>query len=226
MRVILTLCLLLAFVSCSSVNKTGDDQTDKLIQHLAKGKTLISKDFDEKFQKDGLLNGHYVAIGTVIDKYSRNEASLKVLAEANATAKLLAGAPLEFKKMVQRTVSSSDDSGGSAEEISVSISEVKALTGIVSNYDDSQCVSYAIPNQDMKYDVQKECRVLLRVPTGNLLKAYDFTLNNKYGISEKDVKESLKDQLFKSFGDGLEKKLPEREPSNLPTEVINPQISV
>ena len=89
-----------------------------------------------------------------------------------------------------------DGDEGSTQESQIQITEVKSLTGIKSNFDDIQCVTSAIPKQDLKYKYVKECRVIVRVPAINLAKAYDYTLEKKYGISKKNkIDEILMDEL-------------------------------
>lgn len=200
MKTILIVSLLLSLASCSSVQKTGDDQTDALVEHLSKGERVIGKDWEEKFNRDGFINGEYVAIGSASSRdIDYLQKPLRVNAEAEATARLLRSAPSDFKKIVQKVLNTLDGDEGSTQESQIMITEVKALTGMKSNFDDIQCVTKATPNQNMKWNFNKECRVIVRVPASNLAKAYDYTLEKKYSIARKnDIEELLKQEMFGS----------------------------
>lgn len=199
MRILMILGLI-GLTACSSVPKTGHQETDAVIAHMSKPKAVIGKDWDEKFKKDGFINGEFVAIGSVTSHVNDNEGRLKLAAEADGTSRLLTSAPTEFKKIVQRAVSTMDSSYGSADQVHISVTEVKALTGLKTGFDDTQCVTTASPNTDLKYDFLKECRTIMRVPSSNLAKAYSYTLDKKYGIKEQsEIKEALNKQLIEQI---------------------------
>ncbi|MCM2350176.1 MAG: hypothetical protein NDI69_09145 [Bacteriovoracaceae bacterium] len=183
---------LVGLVSCASSNKTGDPGTDAVIAHMSQGPKVMGKDWDEKFLKDGFINGDYIAIGSAtsrdIDYFQK---PLRVNAESEATARLLRSAPTDFKKIIQRSLNTLNGDEGSTQESQIMITEVKALTGMKSNFDDVQCVTRAEPRQDLKYNYVKECRVIVRVPALNLAKAYDYTLDKKYGIKQQNQLEDI-----------------------------------
>lgn len=183
---------------CSSAPKsTIESQNDAVVAHLAKGKKALGQDFDQKFEKDGIINGEYVSIATIKGSVNDNEKQLLALASADAKAKLLESAPLEFKKVVQNALSTASGDNGSVDSVAISVNEVQALTGLMSNFNDSQCVSYAVPNSDLGYNYIKECRVIFRVAGANLMKAYKYTLDKKYGMKEESaIKDILKKQLM------------------------------
>lgn len=170
--------------ACSSVPQTGHQETDALISHMSKPKAVIGKDWEEKFKSDGLVGGEFIAIGSTISHVNDHEGNMRLMAEADATSRLLTSAPTEFKKIVQRAMSSVDGHTGTVDQGHISITEVKALTGLKTNFNDSQCVTSATPNTELKYDFLKECRTIMRVPANNLSKAYSYTLDKKYGINE------------------------------------------
>jgi hypothetical protein len=190
-KTLLMVSLLVITVSCSSV-KTGDNDADALIAHMSKDKKVIGKDWDEKFTKDGFINGEYIAIGSSTNRdIDAMHRPLRVKADADATARLLRSAPTDFKRVVQSVLNSLDGDEGSVQESQIMITEVKSLTGMKSNFDDHQCVTIAIPNQNLKYNFVKECRVIVRVPASNLMRAYDYTLEKKYSIQKKNDIEAL-----------------------------------
>jgi hypothetical protein len=202
MKTTIIILSLVTLASCSSVPKTGHDETDAVISHMSKPKAVIGKDFEEKFKRDGFIGGEYIAIGSVVNNVNYHEGNMRIMAEADATSKLLTSAPTEFKKIVQRAISSLDGSNGSVEQNHISVTEVRALTGLKTQFDDVQCVNTAAPNTDLKYDFLKECRVIMRVPASNLMKAYNYTLDKKYGIQEQSaINDMLKQQLFEKVLD-------------------------
>lgn len=196
---VLMIVSLSGLVSCASQQKTGDQETDALIAHMAKGTVVVGKDFDEKFNKDGFINGEFVAIGSAnsadLDYLVR---PLRVRAEADATARLLKSAPAEFKKIIMGAIDTANGDEGSVQESQIQISEVRGLAGLKSNFDDIQCVKTATPNQDMRYSFNKECRVIVRVPASELIKAYKYTLDKKYGIQQaNDIQKLLLQEMNK-----------------------------
>lgn len=200
MRNFIMVFSLIGLVACSSTNKTGDQGTDAIIEHMSKGPKVMGKDWEEKFLKDGFISGHYVAIGNAtnrdIDSFHQ---PLRVHAESAATARLLKSAPTDFKKIVQRVINTLDGDEGSTQEAQISITEVKALTGMTSNFDDHQCVTTAHPTSTLKWTYIKECRTVVRVPASNLMKAYDYTLEKKYSILRKnDIEKLLQKELLGS----------------------------
>lgn len=199
MKTILSLAMILGLVSCASNNKTGDQHTDAVIAHMGKGEQIIGKDWEEKFNKDGFINGEYVAIGFAkSNDFYNNDIPMKLRAEAVATSKLLNSAPTDFKRIVVRTINSANNDEGNVQESQVRITEVKALTGMKSDFTDTQCVKKATPTQDLKYSFVQECRVIVRVSASDLMKAYDFTLDRKYSIKQKNqIQEMLLEEISK-----------------------------
>jgi hypothetical protein len=207
MRNLLMVLSVFGLAACSSVPKTGHQETDAVIAHMSKPKAVIGKDWEEKFKRDGLIGGEFVAIGSTVSHINNHEGNMRLTAEADATSRLLTSAPTEFKKIVQRAVSSVDGNNGTTDQVHISITEVKALTGLKTKFEDSQCVTSATPNTDLKYDFLKECRTIMRVPASNLAKAYSYTLDKKYGIKEQsEIKEALNKHLLSEI-----KSNPERE---------------
>ncbi len=188
---------LIGLSACSSVQKTGDEQTDALLRHMSQETRVIGKGFDEKFTRDGIINGQYVAVGSAtsadLDYLVR---PLRVRAEADATSRLLKSAPSEFKKVIMGAIDSANGDEGSVQESQVQITEVKALVGMKSNFDDIQCVKTASPNQQMKWNYSKECRVIVRVPANELLKAFKYTLGRIYNVQQQnDIQKVLLEEL-------------------------------
>lgn len=200
---ILIFSSLIVLVSCSSTNKTGDHHTDAVIAHMSQEPKVMGKNWDEKFLKDGFINGDYVAIGSASSRdIDYLQKPLRINAESEATARLLRSAPTDFKKVIQRSINTLDGDEGSTQESQIMITEVKSLTGMKSNFDDIQCVTVATPNQMLKYHYVKECRVIVRVPALNLAKAYDYTLDKKYGIQKiNKIEEIIQKELMGSKQD-------------------------
>jgi hypothetical protein len=207
MKKLVPLLCMLSMTSCSSIPKSNiEEQNEAIMKHLTKGKQIIGKDFESKFEKDGMHNGEYLSIGSVTGLVNDNEKQLIALASAEARSKLFESAPMEFKKVVQHALSSSLGGNGSIDSIAISIHEVKALTGLTNNFNDIKCVVYATPNTELGFDYAKECRVIFRVSGPNLLKSYNYTLNKKYGLKEESaIKDILKQQLMEKILDNESK---------------------
>lgn len=197
-------------VGCSSTPQQKiEDQNEQVISHLEKGKRIIGKDFDEKFAHDGLINGDYVAVGSykTDDQFSNNMNHL-LRAGEDARSKLITSAPTEIKKIIQSAISTISNSH-EADQVQITITEVQALTGMSSGLNDSQCVKFAEPTQDMKFKYTTECRVLVRVPASSLMKAYNYTLDKKYSVKEDNqIKEIMRQQLMEKV---LEKPLASKQ---------------
>jgi hypothetical protein len=192
--------MLLGVIGCSSTPKTGDAETDKVLAHMRKGDFVVGKDWEQKFLQDGLIGSEVVAIGSsarsVLGANKISVANLRLMAETDARERMLLSAPSEFKRLIQKAIQSVDNDEGTVDASSVSISEVKALTGIRNNFNDFQCVKTAHPTEDLKYSYSTECRLILRVSSSELQKSYSYTLSSKYGIKEQStISEILKKEL-------------------------------
>lgn len=197
------LLITLSIVGCSTTpQQKVENQNDAVISHLEKGKRVIGKDFEDRFNKEGLINGDYIAIGTF--ETTNNNAqrfSMVLKAEEDSKSRLLNSAPTEFKKVVQNAISTVSGSND-AEKVTITVSEVQALTGLNSNLNDIQCVKFAMPTEDLKYEYSTECRVITRVPASNLLKAFNYTMDKKYSLKdEAGIKDILKEQLMQKVLD-------------------------
>lgn len=196
-KIIYPLMVMALIAGCSSAPKSPVEENNQaVINHLAKGKQVIGKDFEERFSKEGLVNGDYVAIGSFEAKHSGSDlAFAKLKAEEDSKSRLLNSAPTEFKKVIQNAISSVSGTND-VEKVTISVSEVQALTGLTSNISDVQCVRYSNPTEDLKYEYSTECRVITRVPASNLLKAYNYTLDKKYSMKQESA---IKDLLHKQL---------------------------
>lgn len=196
----LVLFSLSTLMACSSVPKSSQDNRHELLfSHLAQEKRVLGNQFDSKFEKDGILNGEYVAIASIKAPIAENEKQLLTMAAADAKATLLESAPQQFKRVVQSAISTTMGGNGTVDSSSISVNEVRALTGVTVNFADTQCVKYALPNESLGYDYIKECRAIARVPAANLFRAFKYTLDKKYADLEgsNSVKEVLLKELQK-----------------------------
>lgn len=190
----------IGLVSCSSApvpKSPVDTQNENIINHMSKGKKIIGKDFESKFQEDGFINGEFVAIGSVKAHYTTNEKAMISMASMEAKSTLLESAPSEYKKIIQNALSYVNNNNGTQDSVGIYITEVKALTGIRVNFSDTQCVLYAEPKVDVNYEYIRECRAIARVPATNLDIAYKYTMDRKYKIEEQiKLKEIMSKQLM------------------------------
>lgn len=184
----LTLSLLITLASCSSVKLTEDQQ--KVRDHMAQGKIYTGGEFSSKFQ-DSDTGASLVKVGIATYPAGTNDSLIKSHAIADGKFKLTEGAPAFFKSMVQRVIGSSLGNEGDFSQVDVSVSEVKALTGIQSRSQDIECKTVMEPTVELGYNTVKECRALVSVSKANLRKAYDFTISQKYGIKEKSEIDKL-----------------------------------
>ena len=192
MRTVIFVFVLFVLASCSSVPKTGDVKTDAVISHVAQESQIIGEQWQEKFTKDGFVDGNYVAIGSSSTaNMNYNTKPLRLSAESDALARLLRSAPTDYKRIVKKVLNSMSDGDGQVSETDISITEVRSLTGVTSNFNDIQCIKTVSPTQEMKWSFAKECRVILRISPEDLSRAYDFTLSKKYSIKRKNEIEAL-----------------------------------
>lgn len=199
----------LSLVGCSSVQapkNSVDIQNDIIMNHMAQGKKIIGKGFDSKFSQDGLINGEYVAIGSVKATYTTSEKSMISMASMDAKATLLESAPSDYKKVIQNALSYVNNDNGTKDSVGIYITEAKALTGIKVNFSDTQCVVYAEPKADVSWEYLRECRAIARVPATNLSIAYKYTMDRKYKIEDQlKLKDLMSKQLMGALiGDGPE----------------------
>lgn len=80
----------------------------------------------------------------------------------------------------------------------MSITEVQGLKGVMVKEEDAECRVVISPNAQGEYDNLRECRAISQVPLSELNKAYDFTLEKKYGSATKtSIEKLLDDQIRK-----------------------------
>jgi hypothetical protein len=194
----LSIFSLVTLVACSSTPKTIQSYSNEnILNHMSQEKKYLGNSFDTRFEKDGILNGEYVAIASIKGSVTDNEKQMITMAAADAKATLLENAPQNFKKVVQSAISTTMDGNGTVDSSAVSVNEIHALTGVMVKFEDTQCARYAVPNENMGYDFIKECRAIARVPAINLARAFKYTLNKKY--ADLEVSNSLKDNLLKEL---------------------------
>jgi hypothetical protein len=196
----LALLSLSTLMACSTAPKSVHENRHELIlTHMAQEKKFLGSQFEPKFEKDGILNGEYVAIASIKGPIAENEKQLLTMAAADAKATLLESAPQQFKRVVQSAISTTIGGNGTVDSSAISVNEVRALTGVTVNFADTQCVKYALPNEHLGYDYIKECRAIARVPAANLTRAFKYTLDKKYADLEgsNSVKEVLLKELQK-----------------------------
>ena len=186
---------LMTLVACSSApNTIQENRQENILTHMNQEKKFLGNSFDPKFEKDGILNGEYVAIASVKGSVTDNEKQMITMASADAKATLLETAPQEFKRVVKSAISTAMGGNGSFDSSAVSVNEVRALTGVMVNFADTQCVKYAVPNENLGYDYIKECRAIARVPATNLAQAFKYTLSKKY--ADLEASSTVKDNLL------------------------------
>ncbi len=190
----------LSLASCASApeeKQVVEVQNDIILKHMAEGKKVIGKDFDKKFSEDGLINGEFVAIGSVKASYNTNEKSMLALATMEAKSTLLESAPSEYKKVIQSSLSYVNNDNGALDSVGIYVTEAKALTGIKVQFSDTQCIVYALPKMDVSYEYVRECRAIARVPATNLATAYKYTMDRKYKMEDQlKLKEIMHKQLM------------------------------
>lgn len=202
MKVLKLSVLTLILVSCSSspFEETTKEQ-NMVNEHLSQGVKYLEGDFDAKYLKSGRAGAYVTAVGSSIHPVETNQKMVENAAVADAKFRLTESAPSEFKKEVQRAIGTEAGGVGEFSQIDVSVSEVKNLTGIKVKYEDIQCKTRVEPTSDGGYRTMKECRSLARVRAGELKKAYDFTVAEKYGVSKSKVSSSVSRSLSSAKAD-------------------------
>lgn len=210
MRVLL-LTVILTLASCSSTPLELQMKRQELInEHLSQGKRYIKGDFAPRFSTSGNDGIHVRAVGISVYPAGANEALTKSASVSDGKFKLIESAPSEFKSMVQRAIGNSLGHTGEYNKIETSVSEVHALEGIESGANDTQCKIVVEPTVELTYRTSKECRSIVKVSVVNLRKAYDFTIERKYGLKKRSVVQDILNQQLNNSVNG------NREVSSVP----------
>jgi hypothetical protein len=114
-----------------------------------------------------------------------------------AKFKLVESAPTEFKSLVQQAIGNSLGYTGEFTKIETSITEVHALRGIEVKEDDIVCKMVVEPTIEGGYSNMRECRSIARVPLTELNKAFNFSMEHKYGPQQKNSVEKLLEEQLK-----------------------------
>ncbi|MDD3412486.1 MAG: hypothetical protein PHY47_00635 [Lachnospiraceae bacterium] len=199
MKTLTTTMMIMCFflIGCSS--SPFKEQMEKqaiIMEHMKQGKQYIGGAFDQKFNQSGSDGTNLRAIGTSTYPVTSNENLARSAAIADAKFRLIDSAPTEFKALVQRAIGNSLGYQGEFNQIETSVIEVKGLRGIEVNENDVACKVASEPTTEGGYNTVRECKAIARVPMHQLNKAFDFTMEHKYGIQEKSsVEKILEEQL-------------------------------
>ena len=189
---------LIMFGCSSSPFKESTKRSDMIADHMAKGKRYVGGDFDSRFNSSGSDGFTVKSIGKSLYPVNQNEELAKAAAIADAKFKLIQSAPSEFKTVVQKAVGNSLGFTGEFNQIDMSLTEVHGLKGVIVKEEDVECKVVTSPNIQGDYDHLRECRAISQVPLSELNKAYDFTLEKKYGsIGKSSVEKILNEHLHK-----------------------------
>lgn len=200
MRIICLILMLLVFVSCSTnPYKEQSLKQQAIMEHMAQGKQYIGGKFDSKFSSSGSDGMNLRSIGVATYPVDMNEQLAKSAAVADAKFKLTDGAPTEMKRLIQKAIGNSLGYVGEFNQIETSVTEVHALRGIEVKEDDIQCLIVSEPVSDGTYRTSRECKAIAKVSLSELTKAFNFTVERKYGIKEESVVQKiLNEQLNNS----------------------------
>lgn len=203
MKLLLLLILVTIITACSSVPdslKKEMERQELIAKHLSQGKRYVGGDFDSKYQTDGDDAVVLKRIGISTYPANSNETLAREVAISDAKFKLMSAAPSEFKSMVQKAIGNTLGYQGQYNQIETSISEVQRLEGIEVSNMDVECKMVIEPTADLTYKNLRECRAIATVPLRLLREAFDFTIENKYGTTQKSkIEEMLNQQLEDIF---------------------------
>ncbi len=183
-------------VGCSSSPfKEETAQQNKINQHLSQGVKYLEGDFEEKYNSSGRSGMYMTAIGTAIYPVEKSQKVVESAAVTDAKFRLTESAPSNFKREVQQAIGTEYEGVGDYSEISVSVTEVRGLTGIKVRYSDISCKTKVSPTSKGSYKTERECRAIAKVKLSDLKKAYSYTLDEKYRGKKKQIDRRVAQQL-------------------------------
>lgn len=197
--ILLTMTFVAFFlVGCSSTPYQQLKERQELINaHLEQGKKYIGGEFDPRFTAGGDDGINIRKVGVAIYPAGSNESLAISAAVDDGKFKVIESAPSEFKSMVQRAIGNSLGFTGEYNKIETSVTEVQRLSGIKTSRRDIQCKKVMEPTADLGYRRTLECRAIVSVEKRELQKAFDFTLESKYGIKKKSFVQKILNQQLK-----------------------------
>ena len=182
--------------SCSSSPfREESKQQDMVNKHLSMGVKYLEGEFDEKYRSSGRDGAYLKAIGSAIYPAGSSQKLVESAAVSNSKFRLVSSAPSEFKKEVYQAISSELGGVGEFSETAVSVTEVRNLTGIKSKFEDVQCRTKVSPTAQGSYKTELECRAVSSIKMSELKRAYDYTVQKKYGVKKSKLEKRLKQQL-------------------------------
>lgn len=185
-------------VGCSSTPyQQMKEKQDMINMHLAQGKKYIGGEFDPRFTAGGDDGINIRKVGVSVYPSGSNESLVISAAVDDGKFKVIESAPSEFKSMVQRAIGNSLGFTGEYNKIETSVAEVQRLSGIKTSRRDIQCKKVMEPTADLGYRRTLECRAIVSIEKRELQKAFDFTLEAKYGIKKKSFVQKILNQQLK-----------------------------
>lgn len=178
--------------------KAQREKNDMIVEHMKQGKQYVGGEFDARFNQSGNDGMTLRSVGTSMYPIQTNEELSRAKAVSMAKFKLIESAPTEFKSLVQQAIGNSLGYTGEFTKIETSITEVHALRGIEVKEEDTVCKMVVEPTIEGGYSNMRECRSIARIPLVELNKAFNFTMEQKYGPQQKNSVERLLEEQLKA----------------------------
>jgi len=190
-------CLLIGLVVTSCASRPFEEeskQADKMMEHLSQDVKYSGGDFPDRFNESGVKGSIVVAVGKSVHELNKSEKMAASAAVSDAKFQLINSGPTTFTSEVVKRVSTELGDTEEFDQKDISITKVRNLKGIQIKQSDVICKKRIEPTQGRaKYKYMRECRAVATVKLGELLDAYDFTINGnlKRKTNKKEISKLL-----------------------------------
>ena len=173
--------LMIVIVGCSSnpMIKQAEMQHDA-IESLVKEDRIIGDSLPDWVNKSGIENGMVYVVGQAEFNVDKSPLYVRKAATMDAEVKLISDAPSDVRILTQNVLSGIGVDSSEFHQIQTKLQTVIGLNGIKINQEKMTCrkiVRYG----SMSAYVVRSCWVQASVPLNKLMKAYQRTLQMKFG---------------------------------------------
>lgn len=177
MKRVLTMFLALSLAACSTSKVKESEKT--ALSNAEREDKIIGGDLPEWAEQSGIVDGRLFEVGYAEMPLDKAEHFIKKAALMDAEVKLLSEAPTDFRVITQNALTGAGIDSSEFYQIQTSLKEAIGVTSLKSHK--STCRKI-VRNLESSSTVMRGCWYQASVGTADLRKAYQLTLQKKYGV--------------------------------------------
>lgn len=184
------LAALSLLVSCSTVTKPSSEDK-KLFGNSVLDDKMYGDPLPEWSKFSGIKDGRLYTVGYAEYSVNKSETYVKKAAIMDGEIKLISDAPADFRVITQNSLLGSGIESGEFNQIQTKLQEVIGSTGFKGH--DETCRKI-VRHMESHSSIFRGCWVAVSANISDLRKAYQLTLERKYGVGKASKFDDLMNQ--------------------------------